>query len=166
MQKVMIIGSAGAGKSTLARILGARTGLPVVHLDKEFWNPGWVQTPRAEWIEKQERLLAGDRWIVDGNYGGTMDVRIALADTIVFMDFGRTVCLYNVMKRWLTHIGKTRVDMAEGCPEKIDAEFIRWVWDFPKRSRPEILRKIEANQDKKTVTLKTRGEVKRFLESL
>jgi adenylate kinase family enzyme len=162
----MIIGSAGAGKTTLARTLGARTGLPVVHLDREFWNPGWIQTPRAEWIAKQERLLAGDRWIVDGNYGGTMDVRIALADTIVFMDFGRTICLIGVLKRWLTHIGKTREDMSEGCPEKIDAEFLRWVWDFPKRSRPEILRRLEANPGKEAVILRNRKDVKRFLETI
>ena len=162
--KIMIIGSAGSGKSTLARQLGIRTGLPVIHLDKEFWQSGWIMTPREEWIEKQNRLLTGDEWIVDGNYGGTMDVRLERADSVIFLDFNRMICLYGILKRWLLHIGKTRPDMPEGCPEKIDMEFIKWVWDFPKRSRPHIVERLEQHKEEAVIIMKNRKEVRRFLE--
>lgn len=93
MERVAIIGPGGAGKSTLARQLGAITGVPVIHLDREHWKPGWVETPAAEWEERVRELAAAERWIIDGNYGGTLDVRLDRADTVVFLDFGRFRCL-------------------------------------------------------------------------
>ena len=93
MRRVAIIGSSGAGKSTLARRLGERTGLPVVHLDEHFWRPGWVETSRGEWRAVQTALCAQDAWIMDGNYSGTLDVRLARADTVVFLDLPRRVTI-------------------------------------------------------------------------
>ncbi len=83
-----MVGSGGAGKSTLAREIGQRTGIPVIHLDQHFWKPGWVETPAEEWRAMQNDLLAADCWIVDGNYGGTFDVRFARADTVVVLAVG------------------------------------------------------------------------------
>src|SRR5687767_8178275 len=84
--RVMIVGNGGAGKSTLARALGERTGLPVVHLDALYWQPGWVEPPREEWRATQRQQLAGSDWIADGNYGGTMEERLRLADAVVLLD--------------------------------------------------------------------------------
>ncbi len=141
-----VIGSAGAGKSTLARRLGAITGLPVVHLDALFWHAGWVETPRPEWRSIQERIVKEPRWIIDGNYGSTLDIRLAAADTVVFLDLPPLICLGRVIKRsFLT--ATPRFDLAPGCAERLDREylgFLAWVWRFPRDDRPGILEKLQA----------------------
>jgi adenylate kinase family enzyme len=127
MQRVLVIGSGGAGKSTLARALGDRLGLEVIYLDVYFWKPGWVETPADEWQGVVERLLARSSWVMDGNYGGTMAVRFEAADTIIFLDISRWVCLWRVLVRMLRYRGRTRPDLPEGCPEGFDWEFYKWV---------------------------------------
>jgi len=142
VRKVLIIGSGGAGKSTLAVRLGEVLRLPVIHLDRLFWNPGWVATPEDEWRTRVEEISKGGNWIMDGNFGGTMDLRLAACDTVIYLDFPRTLCTWRVIRRWLTYRDGTRPDMAEGCREKFDREFVSWVWNFPKISRPKIEEKI------------------------
>ena len=85
-RRVVVTGMAGSGKSTFSRSLAVKTGLPVVHLDLHFWKPGWVAPSEGEWREKQRGLLAGNEWIVDGNYHETLDLRLERADTVVFLD--------------------------------------------------------------------------------
>src|SRR5947209_9630130 len=127
MRRVLVIGSGGAGKSTFARRLGKLLDLQVIHLDVNYWKPGWVETPKDEWRRKVEELAKGDAWIIDGNYSGTLDMRLAACDTVVFLDLPRTVCIRRVLKRVLTYRDGTRPDMAEGCTEKFDFEFLRWI---------------------------------------
>lgn len=86
-KRIMVIGSPGSGKSTFSRKLSHITGTPLIHLDKEFWNSGWVETPRDEWVKKQKFLVAGDEWIIDGNYGGTMEIRLGKAYTVICFEF-------------------------------------------------------------------------------
>ena len=163
--RIMIIGSGGSGKSTLARQLGERLKLPVIHLDKEFWNSGWVETPCEEWREKQSTLFDGEAWIADGNYIGGMDLRLERADTAIFLDFGRLVCICSVIKRRLKNRGKTRPDMAEGCPEKIDFEFLKWIWQFPKKTRPDILKNMTKYTGVDWMVVRNRREIKRCLKN-
>jgi len=165
-KRIMIIGSGGSGKSTLARRLGDILAIPVIHLDKAFWNAGWIETPKEEWAEKQRDLLAGSEWIADGNYGGTLEIRLEKADAVIFLDFSRFVCVYGAVKRWLANIGKTRPDMAEGCPESIDFAFLKWIWQFPKKSRPNVLEKIARHQNVKLITIKSRKRLKQFLAGI
>jgi len=99
MQRVAIVGPGGGGKSTFARSLGERTGLPVVHLDHHFWNPGWVDTPRDEWRRIQRGLFAADRWIADGNDGGTFDERFTLADTVILIARPRAANVAGAVRR-------------------------------------------------------------------
>ena len=167
MQRVMILGCGGSGKSTLARALGERTGLPVVHLDCQFWKPGWVESTREEFDAKHDAAMSGDRWIIDGNYSRTYERRAAAADTIILLDLPRLACVYGILYRWLANRGHTRPDMPEGCPEKIDWEFFKWVWNFRTRSRDKQLTFIDSVRDRKTVhVLRTRGEVRQWLANL
>ena len=167
MRRITIVGSPGAGKSTLARRLGLALGIPVIHLDALFWRPGWVETPRDEFIERQCRALAGEAWIVDGNYGAAMDLRLAAADTILFLDAPRLVCLWGAVSRAIRHAGRTRPDMGPGCPERIDLEFMRYVWRFRRDKRPALLRKLRVLEgEKRVVRLSSRAEARAFLEHM
>ncbi len=161
---IMIIGSCGSGKTTLAIELGKRIKLPVIHLDKEYWHAGWVESSKEKWIEKQWELLAGECWIVDGNYGGSLDIRLGKADTAIFLDYSRYLCLYRVLKRWITNIGRTRIDMADGCVEKIDVPFIRFVWRFPFDSRPKLLDKLQEYTTVQVIRISSPKEARKLIE--
>jgi adenylate kinase family enzyme len=167
MQKIAVIGSSGAGKSQLSRSMGEILGLPVIHLDKEYWLPGWTEPPKEEWRSRVEELVKGDRWIMDGNFGGTMEIRLATADSIVFMDLPRSLCVWRTFKRVITYRKETRPDMADGCNEKFDLEFLKWIWDFPKCTRPRILERLAAIEGQKPIfRLRSRNEVERFLKGV
>lgn len=116
MKRVLVIGPGGAGKTTFATRLGAVTGLPVVHLDARFWRAGWIATPDAEWRATVARLVAEGEWILDGNYGSTLDARLEACDTVVFLDVPRVICLARVLSRWLRLRGRARPDVGPGCP--------------------------------------------------
>ncbi|MCL2361318.1 MAG: DNA topology modulation protein [Defluviitaleaceae bacterium] len=162
-KRIMIIGSGGSGKSTLARQLGERLDLPVIHLDAEFWNAGWMVTPQDEWVEKQKMVLSGAEWIADGNYSGSMGLRLERADSVILLDFNRFTCLWGVTKRRIKNRGTTRPDMAEGCPEQLDFTFLKWIWRFPARERPKIIEKLSIHTDINQIILRNRKEVRQFL---
>ena len=164
MRRVLVIGSGGAGKSTFAQRLGARTGLPVVHLDARYWHAGWEPTPPDEWQDVVRELVARDAWVMDGNYGGTLDTRLAACDTVIFLDLPRLVCLWRVVRRWARHRGATRPDMAPGCDEQLSLEFLRWIWGYPTRQRPGILRRLSTlAAEQRAVVLRSTADVERFL---
>ena len=167
MKRVAVIGSGGAGKSTLARQLGALLGIEVIHLDALFWKPGWVETPASEWLRIVEELAKREAWIIDGNYSGTLAPRLAAADTIILLDFPRRVCLWRVIKRRFEYIGRSRPDMAPGCQEKLDLTFLRWIWAYPSRSRPRVMAMIaESSEGGRIIQLRNSLEVERFLKDL
>lgn len=143
MEKVIIIGCGGAGKSTLALRLGIVLGRKVYHLDALYWKPGWVTTEKAEWKERISQILEEESWIMDGNYGGTMDMRADAADSIIFLDYSTPRCLYGIFKRRIMYHGKTRPDMNEGCPERLDWEFIKWVAQYKRHKAPAIIKKLD-----------------------
>ena len=118
--RIIIIGSAGSGKSYLAKKIAEITKYPLIHLDNEFWNPGWVKTPREEWIEKQKEMISTEKWIIDGNYNSTLELRIEASDLVIFLDINRFVCMYGAIKRH----GKKRSDLPDYCDERFDKEFI------------------------------------------
>jgi len=139
VQRVLVIGISGAGKSTFSRALAVRTGLPLIHLDTEFWQPGWKVTPREAWRAKVADLVAREAWIMDGNYGASLDLRLPRADTVLWFDYGRGICLLRATRRVISTYGQVREDLAPGCPEKLDLEFLRFIWDFNAKSRPQIV---------------------------
>ena len=167
MRRVLVIGCGGAGKSTLAVELGRLLDLPVIHLDRHFWRPGWVSVPTEEWEEIVRDLVAGERWVMDGNYGATLDMRLAAADTVIFMDFPTRLCLWRVLARWVRHRGRTRPDMGPECPETVDLEFLRWIVSFRRKSRPKILSAVqEHGEGVQVVVLRNPREVRAFLASV
>ena len=167
MHKVLVIGSGGAGKTTLARRIAERTGLPLIHLDALFWKPGWVETPNEEWDAIMVELCRRDAWVMDGNYGRTLPQRIAAADTIVFLDYPPILCVGRAIKRGLMHRGRTRPDMAPGCPEQLpDLTFLRWIWTYRERRRPGILRQLESARHARVIVLRNDREALNFTASL
>lgn len=163
-KRILIIGCPGSGKSTLALRLGVKLKLPVVHLDKEFWNAGWVETPRDKWRERVPELVTGEKWIVEGNYAGTLDLRLKHAETVIFLDFNRIFCLYSVILRVLKDKGRTRPDMADNCPEKVDLEFLFYIWNFNRDVRPKMLEQLKDFEN--LVTIRNRRQVNNLLEEL
>ena len=168
MRKVLVIGSAGAGKTVLATKLGALTGLPVVHLDALHWKPGWVGMPSDAWKRTVAEVAQRECWIMDGNYGGTMDERLEACDTVVFLAFPRLPCLYRVFKRFVTYRGKTRPDLHPGCPEMFpDIEFLSWIWTYPEEKMPKILERLRSYGGRKEVfILRTPRAVEGFLTEM
>ena len=163
MNRIVIIGCGGAGKSTLARQLGQKLDIPVVHLDKLFWTPGWVSLPPEEFDPLVEAELQKARWIMDGNFNRTIHKRLEKCDTVIYLDFSRAACLLGVLKRIATTYGTVRPDMGEGCPERIDGEFLRWVWNYNKNKRQKTYDLIVKYPHVKLVVLKNRRQVSKFL---
>lgn len=165
MQRVAIVGSGGAGKTTFATALGAVTGLPVIHLDRLHWKPGWEETPREEWAGIVAAQTTGDRWIIDGNYAGTFEVRFERADTVIVLAFSRWRCTARVLWRALANHG--RDVQAAGCPERLDPSFVRWVWRYPKDGRQRLDESLDRVVGRiPIVELRTPNDVRRFLAGL
>lgn len=163
----MIIGCCGAGKSTLARRIHEITQLPLIHLDQHYWKPNWIESEKEEWKSKVAELVQGDTWIIDGNYGGTMDIRMQKADTIVFLDRGKWLCLYRVLKRIYLNYGKTRADMTNGCPERLDFPFLHYVYSYNTKKKPALLERLAKVENKKQVfVLKSDKAVEDFLKKM
>jgi adenylate kinase family enzyme len=167
MRRVLVIGSGGSGKSTVATQLGELLELEVSHLDKFYWRAGWVEPSFDEWIKTVTELTDRDSWIIDGNYSRTLELRLRKCDTIVFLDLPRVLCLWRILKRYVLYRNGTRPDMAEGCRENLNFEFISWVWNYPRRSRPKVIKLLREHEGEKQIFwLRSRDEVKQFLSRL
>lgn len=171
MQRIVIIGSSGAGKSTLARKLGRKLNIPVIHLDRYHWQPGWVPLPAEEWEKFISEKVAEERWIIDGNYRRTLPMRLSAADTVIFLDLPRWLCVARAIKRRLQYLEHTRPDVAHGCHEHLFdprfPEFLRWIWDYPERARPDVIAQLDKLGDSKNIVrLRSRRDVDSFLHNL
>jgi adenylate kinase family enzyme len=143
MRRVLVTGSPGSGKSTLARELGEKLQVPVIHLDFHFWKPGWQPVEEVVFRERVSELCATPAWVMDGNYAQTFDIRIPRADTLVWLECSRVTCLLRVLRRSLRDYGRSSGRLPAGCPERIDYQFYRYVWDFPEKYRPHIVNGID-----------------------
>ncbi|MGC2484623.1 MAG: hypothetical protein WA359_00055 [Acidimicrobiales bacterium] len=168
--RVLVDGMMGSGKSTFARALAARTGLPVIHLDVHYWKPGWVRPSDDEWRERQRTLVAGDEWIVDGNYNETLALRLERADTIVYLDRPWWLCASRAFVRGIRQpVGK----MPEGCVDSVSRRVrdewggVGKIWrnrrSEPEYARPEILRH---GSHATAYVLRSRRAVRTFLDSV
>lgn len=166
MERILIIGCSGAGKSTLARALKEKLGLPVVHLDQLWHKAGWEHITREEFDARLSMALNMDRWIIDGNYSRTIPQRLTRCDTIIYLDFNRWECLLGMCQRVLENYGKVRTDMADGCPERFDWEFVKFIWNFNRNNRVRNYTYLAQARHAEHIVLKSRKEVRRFLAQI
>ena len=167
MERIIIIGCGSSGKSTLARQLGEKLNLPVIHLDQIWWAPGnWQHLEREEFDRRLMQELEKPRWIMDGNFNRTIEARLEQCDTVIYLDMNRLVCLKSWLGRVIQNWGHARPDMAEGCKEWIDLEFAAWIWNFNKNNQKRYYELLAQQKEKKVLIFKNRRQVAKFLESL
>lgn len=129
----MVVGTSGVGKTTLSMLVAELEGLPVTHLDKLAWTAGWKRRPKEDFERDLDAILASERWLVDGNYIGSLPQRAGKADTIILIDLPLGQCLVRVFRRWWKNRGKQRHDLPEGCLEPLPWTFLKWVLSAPPR---------------------------------
>ncbi len=162
MKKVIIIGCPGSGKSTFGRKLKNRTGLPLFHLDLMFWNEDRTTVSKEIFMERLKNAMENPEWIIDGNYGSTMELRIKECDTVFFLDYPTHVCIEGVEGRK----GKPRSDMPWINDDGTDKEFIAFVKNYNSESRPKVIRLLEQYSEKTIFIFHTRAESEKYLLSL
>jgi adenylate kinase family enzyme len=164
--KILIIGCCGAGKTKLAKQIAEITKLPLIHLDKEYYKPHWEKPAKEEWEKKVLEMVSSPHWIMDGNYYNSMDIRLSAADTVIFLDINRVTCIMRIFKRMILPSEHCRPDMAADCRERIDIDFIRYVWNFNKTMRPRILELLKYHNDIDLIVLKNNREIRDFLAGI
>ena len=167
-RRILVIGSSGSGKSTLSRALSGMLDLPYISLDRSFfWLPGWILRERGEIRGVIAQAVAGERWVMDGTSPGTLDLRLPRVDLVVWLRMPRLLCIARVLKRCIRYAGRSRPEMAPGCPEKIDREFLGYIWNFERRQVPEILDALAVyGADVPVVGLHSPAEVRDLLARL
>lgn len=163
MKRIMVIGCPGSGKSTFSGKLHKLTGIPLFHLDLMNWNSDRTCVDKAVFLERLSNTIQKDEWIIDGNYGSTMELRLKACDTVVFLDYPLNVCLDGIKERR----GKARTDMPwiEDENEE-DAEFIEFIKNYNCQSRPKVMELLDKYSHKDIYIFKTRNEADEFLNQL
>lgn len=163
MKRVLVIGCPGSGKSTLARKLQKILRLPLYYLDMLNWNADGTTVPREAFRQRLDEVIGKDRWIIDGNYGSTMEQRMKACDTVIFLDFPLDVCLGGIKERK----GRPRPDMPwVEEPDREDEDFLGFVRSYASESRPKVMELLSKYRDKNILIFKTRTEADAYCESL
>jgi len=169
MQRILVMGSSGSGKSTFAQRLSDITGIPTVSLDALYWKPGWVPSDNAEFDARVTDAVHQPRWIIDGNYtsSGAGELRRSTADAVFWFDLPRRTCMTGILSRIVTSYGRVRPEMAPGCPEKIDFEFFRYVWTYRQIQRPKLLEYFEGlRPDQPLIAFTNRAQADQYLTNV
>ena len=158
MKKIIVIGCPGSGKSTFSKALQKITGIPLFHLDMMFWNTDKTTVEKTVFLDRLSKVLEKSEWIIDGNYGSTMELRIKECDTVVFLDYPLDVCLSGVRERR----GKARSDMPWVEYDE-DAEFIEFIKNYNLENRPQVMELLKKYSYKNIFIFTNRNEAKEFL---
>jgi len=165
VRRIAVIGCGGAGKTTFANELGRRLGLPVLHVDSFYWRDcdgtGQAESTPEEWRRTHDEMIDREQWVIDGMKLGVLEARLAAADTVIFLDVPRRTCLWGVLKRRLRYRGQMRPDI--GVYDRINTEFIRWIWSFGNTARPRIMNALDKCSCN-VVILRSRGQARAFLQ--
>lgn len=166
MERILIIGGNGCGKTTFAKALSIKLQLPLVHLDALYWRDHWQTTPNDEFDALLLREVTKPKWILDGNMTRTLPFRLNYCDTVIYMDFPRLPCLCGAIKRVIKNYGESRPDMGGYCPERFDFPFLRTVWNFNKSNRKRYYDLLSHADNVNVILLKNRKQVNAFLQKL
>ena len=147
-RRVMIIGPCGAGKSTASHEIARLFDLPLFHMDRLNWKPGWVESETEELRARVAEVAAQDLWVIEGNYGGTMELRLPRADIVLYLDFPIPLCLLRIVRRYIQFRGRSRPDLSEGCDERLDPAFLWYVARWNSGPRPRTEAKLAGYEDK------------------
>lgn len=158
MQRVVVIGCPGSGKSTFARRLHDITKIPLYHLDMMYWREDKSTVPLSLFRQRLGEVVGQDSWILDGNYGSTMEFRMRNCDTVFFLDYPLEVCLAGVQSRK----GKARSDMPWTETED-DEEFLMFIRNYRSVSRPIVMQLLEKYAGKKIYVFTDRRDADDFL---
>ena len=158
MKKIIVIGCPGSGKSTVSRALHNKTGIPLYHLDMMYWNADKTTVEKSVFLERLFAVLKKDEWIIDGNYGSTMELRMAVCDTVIFLDYPLDICLDGIKERR----GKPRSDMPWIEIEE-DSEFIEFIKNYNEQQKPKVLELLEKYSDKNIIIFKSREQADLFV---
>lgn len=163
----MVIGCSGAGKSWLSAQIAQTFDLPLISLDAEYWQPNWTQPEQDAWLSRVDVLSASEKWVMDGNYPGTLEIRIPRADVVIFLDLPRWRYMLSLISRTCANWGKVREGMAAGCPERLDLKFLRHAWQCRDMIRDVTLKAIHnLRPDQCGIVLRSRTEIDDFARGL
>lgn len=167
-KRVLVIGCSASGKSTFSRKLSMVTGIPCIHLDRLHWKSGWTEEDKEVFKDKQKAVVNTDSWIIDGNYKKTLDIRLARAQLVIWYKISRFDCLTGYLKRLARGIfsKSSRPDMAEGCKEKLDFEFMKYIWNFNKTQAKQTAEILAGYPNVRIITFHSRKQADWFIERL
>lgn len=161
-RRIVIVGSYGAGKTTLALALGEASGIPVHHLDRTRWLPNWVQRPREEWLDDLDRVLDTDEWIVEGNFEATLERRLRACEAAIFLDFPLRISAWRLIRRRLRS-SAARADLPPQLQERLNLRTASLLWEYARVGRPAIAALLDRYASSvAVVVLRTRGDVDAF----
>ena len=163
-KRIAIVGCGGSGKSWLSKRIAENGDYKLTHLDNEFWKPNWARTPKDEWVEIQRKLILEEKWVIDGNYGSTMEIRFEVADLVIFLDINRLLCMW----RAATRTGKKRSDLPDYLdePSITNSEFIEFckrIWNFRRTDGKIILELHDKYPEKAFLHIRKQRDVKQLL---
>ena len=162
MEKILVIGCPGSGKSTFSKALHVITGIPLIHLDRLYWNEDKTTVEKSVFYERLSKALLGSRWIIDGNYASTMELRMRACDTGVFLDYPLDVCLEGIRERK----GKPRSDMPWVESGDEDEEFLQFIQNYQSQSRPQVIKLLQTYSDKNIFIFTSRAQGDAFLAQM
>lgn len=163
MERILIIGTNGAGKSTFARALSEKTGIPLTHLDQLYWQGQWQTVSREIFLAQVEQVVSTEKWIIDGNNLRSIAPRLAAADTVFWLELPALRCVLNVIRRELRFRGRARPDMPPSCISRIDPKFLWTVLRFNSKNRKKILENLKQYPHIKLYHFRNYRQIRNFL---
>lgn len=166
MERILIIGSNGAGKSTFSFRLAEKTGLPLIHIDQLYWRGSWDVTPEDEFDRQVQAEAQKPRWIIEGNNLRSLAQRLTCADTVFWFEFPPPLCVLNILRREWTYRGRVRPDMPDQCVSHWDVNFLKSVWAFNRKNHRRITSMLQKAANIHVIRFTNYRQVEQYLNCL